>query len=150
MVLESFNIYDDDSEITGEIARFVDIELKTAGKAYLEYKRIEGEYGPDAATYWSWKVKGDEMSGLIHKASEQIISKDSVEKAISCKFSVPVDAERDKAILQDYLRKLKVYFDNINKGKFTERFKNAMAWLGGLVICLVIFRFAAKIGGYTV
>jgi hypothetical protein len=102
---------------------------------YLKWRQIGREYGVYEAWYYKWKYL-DHFRTLADELCNE--HEDKISKAVSSNFAVRVDLERDREIMRDYAR-LQMIQDKLKrKMDPNNRFKDTMAWMGGMFSLFLI------------
>jgi len=109
---------------------------------YLKWRQIGHEYGVLTQHYYNWKYlkHSQEEADRLYETISSMDNgtKNIFSKAISNNFIVPIDPERDKRIIQDYERlQIKQNYLERKMDPYN-RFKDVMAWLGGMFSLFLI------------
>lgn len=110
--------------------------------AYLKCGQIGYEYGIFASMYYQYKyIENDHISTdeLLKKREDHAVG-EQITNAISNNFAVPINTKRDEEILKRY-EKLQIHQASLErKMDFHNRFKDTMAWIGGMLsLFLIVF-----------
>lgn len=105
---------------------------------YLNFRHIQQEYGTLAAENWYYRISGlQAIADLRYKSP-------LVDRAVSAGFRVSPDPEKDAKFIKEYERLIGKYPDLVRRQDFSERFKDSMAWLGGLAIFIFLSKKFSK------
>ena len=100
---------------------------------YLKQHQIGYEYGTLAGDYYYWKYiePSQKMADSVYEAINSF-NKDMFSKAIANNFVVPVNPKRDLMIYKNY-KQLQIKRNYLERKMDPHnRFKDTMAWIGGM------------------
>lgn len=102
---------------------------------YFKWRQIGHEYGSFVQRYYYYNYieHSQEETNIVNDTINSFSQhKDLFSKAIANNFAVPVDLERDKRIMRDYQRLQSKQQHIERKLDPHNRFKDTMAWIGGM------------------